>query len=757
MTPAPAPASASIKPPWLVGILLAQAVWLGWFLLEPLPGVAGAQLRRFDLLLNADGHFAQAVGNLSHLANLAERLPILGTALLIAAASLAVGGPILTWIGVSPGNRTSRAEWVALGFGVGTTVLGGLTLILGRWVGLNPWGVRGALGVLIVVGMGVGVWLRGRSPGGNSIQINPSRWSIGQMVGFAVIVGPFLLVMGLGAMLPTIEFDALEYHLQAPKEYFLDGRVEFLPHNVYASMPAGVEMLTTLAMEVLGDWWLGGLAGQELIAWFAPATAVLIAGSASRIAGTSRAGWFAALVYLTTPWVCRVANTPFVEGPLCFFHAALIWAWVRSELMGSGNETTSPRPVRWGLLVGFLAGGGLAIKYPALVSAVVPAALVVGFVSIRTRSARPTLDFVIGVVLVVAPWLIKNQVETGNPVYPLGWSVFGGTEWDSAREAQWQAAHGPKPITANLLGRSVLDVLGRSDWQSPLYAALVPLAWFGTRHRRASRVNSFVNVNQTRPGCHGIVLHPVPQSPDRADSRGGVPSRGTQNETTSLEELMDPGRMAIGLAVFAVYLFATWWLLTHRLDRFWLPMLPPLAILAGLGAGSLWASSRGAAVGLITILAVGVGANATLCSTELCGPTAWTTDLATIRDATARDGTPSLARLDEALPPDARPLAIGQAGTFGLRHRPVYNTVFNRDLFERIVGGKPHLAVISDLHRRGITHVYVDWAEIDRYRQPGNYGFSTFETPEVFEGLVQAGVLGPGVRIGTSQILYKVQ
>ena len=692
----PAPATSSIKTPWLVGILLAQAVWLGWFLLEPLPSVAGAKLRRFDLLLNLDGHFAQALANLSHVGNLAERLPIFGATLWIATASLAVGGPILTSIGLSPGNRVGRAEWAALGFGLGSTVLGGMTLILGRWVGLSPWPVRGALGCLILAGVGLAIWQRRRSRGNELIQDQPSRWSVGQGVGFGLVVGPFLLVNGLGAMLPTIEFDALEYHLQAPKEYFLDGRVSFLPHNVYASMPAGVEMLTTLAMEIMGDWWLGALAGQELIAWFAPATAILIAGSASRIAGTSWAGWFAALVYLTTPWVCRVANTPYVEGPLCFFHAALVWALVRPDLVG---EAASSRPVHWGLVVGLLAGEALAIKYPGLVSAVVPAALVVGFVSIRTRSARPTLEFVVGLGLVVAPWLIKNQVETGNPVYPLGWSVFGGTEWDAAREAQWQAAHGPKPIATGLLGRSILDVLGRSDWQSPLYAALVPLAWLGARHRR----------------------------------------------------------MATYLAGFAVYLFATWWLLTHRLDRFWLPMLPSLAILAGLGASSLWASSRGAAVGLVAVLLVGVGANATLCSTELCGPTAWTADLATVREETARDGTPSLARLDEALSPGARPLVIGQAGTFGLRHRPVYNTVFNRDTFERIVRGKPHSEVIADLHRRGITHVYVDWAEIDRYRQPGNYGFSDFETPEVFDELVRAGLLGPGVRLGSAQVLYPVQ
>ena len=40
----------------------------------------------------------------------------------------------------------------------------------------------------------------------------------------------------------------------------------------------------------------------------------------------------------------------------------------------------------------------------------------------------------------------------------------------------------------------------------------------------------------------------------------------------------------LALGGYAAYLFLTWWLLTHRIDRFWLPLLPCLAILAGLGA-----------------------------------------------------------------------------------------------------------------------------------------------------------------------------
>src|SRR5206468_2084470 len=83
--------------------------------------------------------------------------------------------------------------------------------------------------------------------------------------------------------------------------------------------------------------------------------------------GSARAAWVAAAVYLTTPWIYRLAAIPYVEGPLCYYHAALVWA--------AGMAWGGWRGRDW-LVVGLLAGGAMAIKYPALVSAVVPFELV---------------------------------------------------------------------------------------------------------------------------------------------------------------------------------------------------------------------------------------------------------------------------------------------------------------------------------------------------------------------------------------------
>ena len=511
--------------------------------------------------------------------------------------------------------------------------------------------------------------------------------------------GPFLLIMMLGSMLPCIDFDGLEYHLQGPKEYYQAGRIGYLPHNVYTSMPFGVEMLHLIGMEVVDDWWIGGLVGQLVVASFAPMTAGLIAMTARRL-GSPRAAWVAAVVYITTPWVYRLAVLPYVEGPLCYFHAALVWAVVRTWDRGNGPPDRGLSPessiLPFATVIGLLAGGAMAIKYPALISAVIPATVWAVIMAWRLRSWRLAIGYLVGLAVVLGPWLGKNVLDTGNPVYPLGYSVFGGRDWSPERDAQWSAVHGPR--------------------------AIEPVAFvrLGGRGRRTVRL-----------------AIPALCRPDPA-----VIARPT------------PRKEVIGLWFFSAYLFLTWWLLTHRLDRFWLPILPSMAVLAGLGSD--WSRSRLWTGLLAVILAAGIGSNLVYCSTALAGLNDWTGELAALRKEVPRLLNPAMARLDAELPPGARPLMVGQAGVYHFDNPVVYNTVFDDDILEGLARGRSPGEVREALRGMGVTHVYVNWAEIERYRSPGNYGFTNFVTPEVFARLVRPA---PSVRRrdpGPKQELYAV-
>jgi hypothetical protein len=675
-------------------LAVVELVWLAWFLIVPLPnsnnvGVPAAKaLRRGLLLLKTfpevvpdtpwrDSYLGKGLEELSHIENLPQRVPIMLAAALVAAAAVGLGDLVLRRFRLLDGLKAG--ERVAIDYGLGAGLLAVVTLVVGRAGWLNPWAIRVGLGLVAAVGLVTsGLWRAGWA--------RPRSSSI--VLGF--IISPLLLVMILGAMLPSIDFDVLEYHLQGPKEYYHAGQIRFLPHNVYTSMPFGVEMLHLLSMEVMGDWWWGGLAGQLLVALFAPAAAMLIAGATTR-AGSPRGAWLATVVYLSTPWIYRVAVLAYVEGPLCFYHAALLWGVIRGVKDGVFSSG------RWWLLLGLLAGCAMGCKYPSLISAVLPMGVVAVIGAVRARSIAPVACYVVGWAVVMGPWLGKNLVDTGNPVFPLADSVFHGRHWDAARETKWSVAHGRRPVTRAELWTSLVDIAGRSDWQSSLYAALAPLALL-------------------RPGSR---------------------------------------RVAFALWGYVVYEFLAWWLLTHRLDRFWLPLLPALAILAGLGGD--WSRARAWTILVGVLVAIALIMNLTLISTALAGLNDWTSDLVKLRRRVPAMWNPPLARLDTELPDDARPLLVGQAAVFHLGHNVAYNTVFDPETIEVLASGKSPAELRRALHERQLTHIYVDWKEIARHRQPGGYGFTDFVIPDRFARWVAAGVLERPRNLGTEQELYSVR
>src|SRR5262249_23649216 len=111
----------------------------------------------------------------------------------------------------------------------------------------------------------------------------------------------------------------------------------------------------------------------------------------------------------------------------------------------------------------------------------------------RRRSARLVVAFAIGWGLAIGPWLAKNIVDTGNPVYPLAYQVFDGRYWNADRDAKWTAGHGSAlqgylPVTSEALRESIIDVAGRWDWQSALYVALGPFVVVRKGSRRVGWV-----------------------------------------------------------------------------------------------------------------------------------------------------------------------------------------------------------------------------------------------------------------------------
>ena len=102
-------------------------------------------------------------------------------------------------------------------------------------------------------------------------------------------------------------------------------------------------------------------------------------------------------------------------------------------------------------------------------------------------------------------------------------------------------------------------------------------------------------------------------------------------------------------------------------------------------------------------------------------------------------------------------LLVGQAAVFYVNHPVVYNTVFNKETIETLASGKDSEGLRRALHELHLTHIYVDWFEIQRHRKPGGYGFTNFVTPERFARWVQDGVLERERHFGENQELYRIR
>ena len=415
---------------------------------------------------------------------LGQRVPFLFIALATWIGCGTLGSLILRSLKI----ESRGAERLCFSVGIGLSVFSLVMLLLGRSGWMSRWPL---VAVLAASAVGELICRRRKTPGGDSaitsaVRSMPRRGS--SMIGWVLlaVLGLFVFGQQLGAMSPQTDFDVLEYHLGGPKEWFQLGRIQRLPHNVYTSFPFLSEMLILSSMVLYGDWDWGALAGQSVIAGFIPLTAIGLY-AAGRRWFSENTGRLAALVYLTSPWMYRISIIAYAEGGLSFYLFASIFAAFR---YGFPTPEPAPTDVRtnlsWVFLSGLLAGSAMACKYTGLVLVVIPIGLMLVWMAVRRLSAGKVQQaamvvalYGVGVACTIGPWLLKNVVETGNPVFPLAVRIFGGADRDEVLDTKWR--HGHDSDYANLivglidLPVKLRDVTATNDWHTPLLFALAPL------------------------------------------------------------------------------------------------------------------------------------------------------------------------------------------------------------------------------------------------------------------------------------------
>jgi len=486
------PGEAARRPfaPWAaaVGFLLLLGGYLVWFFgCDLAAGVP--RTRALALLLVPDQWIAEWFGGGAAELGWSDRLPVLAAALGIWLTAFGVGRLVLRLLQVAA--YLTRLEHAVLALAVGLSGISTGTLILGVAGLLHArylfWLAAVTL-VAVELALSVRSWKLRDGPPIATGRESRSAGHLWRHLPAWSVAAALVAALLLGAMLPPVDFDVLEYHLQVPKQWYEQGQITFLPHNVYGNMPLGAELLATTAMASLGvpsAWWWGALAGKLLIAGFMPLTALALYSIGTRYFSV-RAGAIAGLLYLSIRLITDISVNGLNDAVLACYGLLAIFAF---RLWWDEQQVAAESRAGLAAMAGVLAGATAACKYTGIVLFLLPLTLALVFAmvfALRRHRFRTLAAFLLMAIASSGLWYGKNWVLAGNPTYPVGYRTFGGATWTAAKDAQWRQAHAvPRDAQGRRyslaqLWHAVLEVGGRAWGSHPLlvpFGLLLVLRW----------------------------------------------------------------------------------------------------------------------------------------------------------------------------------------------------------------------------------------------------------------------------------------
>lgn len=484
-------------------------------------------------------------------------------------------------------------------------------------------------------------------------------------------------------------YDVLEYHLGAVRDFLDAGRITYLPHNIYSNFPFGVEMLYLLGMILRGDPLKAAFTAQLLHAMLGMLAGVAVwcaARAALRDADSSRrnAAHVAGLIAVSCPMVLYVGALAYTENGLVLYTALALWA------VFEGGRRDQSCPMRWFALAGSLAGFAFGCKYIAAPQVVLPLAIGTMWAGRRVGGARALVVYGVGAAVTMSPWLIRNAVNTGNPVFPLARSVFAEKAgvWNDDGAARWEEGHLPGPEHRSVGGR--LERLWSQVLWNPLFGPVMGL------------------------GILSALIWLV--------RRNG-----------------DANAVCVILLVGALL---TWLCFTHLVDRFAMGALVPASILIAAVIGAAIPSLPRPLFAMVV-----VAANLLL----FVFTTFDMLKLVTARDSVGikwfTEGEwpthQHVPKLNEIVRGGGRVLMIADARRFYLDRGVDYCVVFNRNPFAEVAERMSAGELIAWFREQGYTHVFVNWSEMARLRG-SRYGFWKSVDAELFKRMMNAGLTVAG-------------
>jgi hypothetical protein len=209
---------------------------------------------------------------------------------------------------------------------------------------------------------------------------------------------------------PPIARDALIHHLAIPKLWLKNGGFYEIKWADFAYFPMNVDLLYIIPLYLNKDFFANFIHMS-----FGLGTALLIyrylKNKISRVAGL-----LGVLIFLSTPIVFRLSTQTYVDLGLTFFITASIFTFIR-------YRDSNFKELKWLVLSSLAMGLALGTKYNALIAWFFLSLAIVFIYSRDTGKQWKAIEqgavFFFISLLVFSPWLIKNIILTGNPLYPM--------------------------------------------------------------------------------------------------------------------------------------------------------------------------------------------------------------------------------------------------------------------------------------------------------------------------------------------------
>ncbi|MGD0060557.1 MAG: hypothetical protein ABSD58_14165 [Verrucomicrobiia bacterium] len=655
---------------WVVGLTLIYFVrYEGWIVLPQLAGTIGTSMP----VLRIGPYFREFW---------TARMYDVGCLVAIVAASLGLGATVA-------GRLIARRDLLGMLFalGVGLWFLAVLVLVVGA----------ASIATVPYTFLTLACWLL---PAPRKF-VGDFHVSTERTDGWAkLMLACILLAAALnlaGALAPPFEYDELEYHLGALADYQRAGRIVFLPHNFYSNMPQLTEMLYLLAKATTSD------IAAKLLHWlFGLFTAAAVYGVGQRL--WSRAvGLTAAALFYCTPFVQDLGQTARIDlGTALFatlaFGSLVMW-----------TEEDEKRNLLWLSALG--VGGAVATKWPALAVVLLPAAAG----SVFRRKYRLLGGFCLVAVAMVAPWLAKNWLLTGDPVYPLLYRWFPNPHWSAGQALVFSERHAPT------FGLATVGEIFTLPWKySFVEAGAVPLLLL------------------TMP-----LLLLVPRAEPAAKRAGWL---------------------FVGSC-------AGWFCFTFRPWRFLFPAFGVASIAAAFAMEKL---GRDAMVRIAMRLSVGLvmaSSLATLALNDLVDvgdPSRMPPQMSFAQYAfgqfTRDEFVASVGKgvlepiiwMNENLPAGAKVLYVGEARAYYAKQSVVYSTAFDQNpLTAMSRAARTPEELLAALRMQGITHVYVNSSELNRLQH--GYSYMTDANWSLINDVLDQGQFAKAVHISGRRIVYELK